>query len=168
MAVVQKQLELRSAAFAPGAPIPRRYAARGEGENVSPPVAWSHVPAGTRELVLLCEDPDAPRDTPFAHWVVYAIPPTLIELPEGFSGRRFPKGSLEAAVVEGRNDFGEIGWGGPLPPRGHGVHRYVFSLLALDAPLGLQERGATRDELLRAVRGHVLDQGELIGTYERR
>lgn len=147
-------IDLTSPAFSPSARIPDRYT--GEGDDVSPPLAWGGVPDGTAELALICEDPDAPRAKPWVHYVLYRIPAEQRELGEGAS-----------IGIMGQNDFGDTGYGGPMPPPGHGTHHYHFKLFALDGRLDLPA-GATRDDVLRAIEGHVLDQGELVGTYERR
>ncbi len=153
------QIQLTSAAFSHGAFIPRRYTR--EAEDISPPLAWTGVPAGARELALICDDPDAPRKDPWVHWVAYKIPAQWSELREGASGRK------DAGFLEGRNDFGELGYGGPMPPRGHGVHHYHFRLYALDAAIDA-EPGMTKAQLLEAIGGHVLAVGELVGLYERK
>jgi Raf kinase inhibitor-like YbhB/YbcL family protein len=108
-------------------------------------------------MALICDDPDAPTPEPWVHWILYKIPPTLSGLKEGDKG----------GGVEGKNSFEKIGYGGPMPPRGHGMHHYHFKLYALDQPLGLGA-GLSKDQLLAAMKGHVLAQGELIGTYERK
>lgn len=146
-------LTLTSPAFADGAPIPQRHT--GEGEGTSPPLSWSGIPAETRSLALVADDPDAPRGL-FTHWLAWNLEPGAGGLREG----ERPRG-------EGLNDFPKIGYGGPMPPRGHGQHRYVFHLHALDTRLELP-RGATRLELESALSGHVLATCELVGTYERR
>jgi Raf kinase inhibitor-like YbhB/YbcL family protein len=148
-------IQVSSQAFEPGGAIPKKYT--GEGQDVSPPLAWSGLPEGTRELALVCDDPDAPTAKPFVHWVLYKIPADRSGLPEGDA-----RGALE-----GENDFGGTGYGGPMPPRGHGTHRYRFKVYALDAELEVVA-GLTKDELLRAIEGHVLAEGELVGTYERK
>ncbi|MEU9994642.1 YbhB/YbcL family Raf kinase inhibitor-like protein [Streptomyces sp. NPDC050848] len=148
------EMELHSAAFDDQAAIPRRYS--GEGENVSPPLDWSGVPEGTVELVLLCEDPDAPSGT-FLHWLVTGIDPTASGVAEGQKPR---------AGLPWPNGFGKVGWGGPLPPSGHGAHRYVFRLYALSEPLALHDRPDV-DKVHRAVQGRELAVGTLVGTYER-
>jgi Raf kinase inhibitor-like YbhB/YbcL family protein len=148
-------IQVSSPAFEPGGTIPKKYT--GEGQDVSPPLAWSGLPEGTRELALVCDDPDAPTSKPFVHWVLYKIPADLSGLPEGDA-----RGALE-----GENDFGGTGYGGPMPPRGHGTHRYRFKTYALDTELGVVA-GLTKDELLRVIEGHVLAEGELVGTYERK
>lgn len=145
---------LESPAFGADQPIPRQYT--GEGRDVSPPLAWNGAPPGTRELALIVDDPDAPREKPWVHWVLYKVPATARSVAEGGN----------AGALEGQNDFGRPGWGGPMPPPGHGVHHYHFKLYALDQPLEI-EPGATVDQLLAAMQGHAIDQAELVGTYER-
>jgi Raf kinase inhibitor-like YbhB/YbcL family protein len=147
-------IELRSAAFSDHTIIPERYSR--DGGNISPPVEWTYVPAGTAELALICEDPDAPVGT-FVHWVVAGISPDCTEIVEG---------KLPATAVVGRNGFGELGWGGPQPPVGDEPHRYFFHLYALDRSLGLRE-GVSADELRAAIEGHQLAHGTLVGLFCR-
>lgn len=158
-------IRMSSDAFSTGARIPRRHAYEGEGQNVSPALSWSGVPAGAKELALLCDDADAPRPTPWVHWVAYRIPADTKGLPEGVPQKAGP---LEnpPGMLQGKNDWSQPGWGGPLPPPGHGVHHYRFQVFALDTHLQLMP-GATKDDLLRAIEGHVLARGETMGTYER-
>jgi Raf kinase inhibitor-like YbhB/YbcL family protein len=146
-------IEVSSPAFESGATIPKRHT--GEGEDISPPLRWNSLPQGTKEIAIICDDPDAPTQKPFVHWVAYKIPADQKGLPQG---------STEA--LEGVNDFGGVGYDGCMPPRGHGVHHYHFKVYALDIELDTPA-GLTKDELLEAIEGHVLDEGELIGTYER-
>ncbi len=148
-------MQIRSSAFDAGSRIPRRHT--GEGEDTSPALDWSGAPEGTRELALICDDPDAPTPKPWVHWVLYKIPADLTSLAEGDSG----------GGLKGRNDFGRTGHGGPLPPPGHGVHHYRFKIYALNQELSLQA-GATKEELLEAMQVHVLAEGELVATYERK
>ncbi len=158
----QTRLTVSSPAFTAGERIPKAHAHAPEGENVSPPLAWQGVPSEARELALVVDDPDAPRAEPWVHWVVYGIPSSADGLPAGAaSGPGLPAGARQ-----GENDFGETGWGGPLPPPGHGAHHYHFKLYVLDTRLGL-EAGASKDDLLRAMKGHVVAEGELVGTYSR-
>lgn len=147
-------LTITSPAFEPGRPIPRQYT--GEGRDVSPPLEWSGVPGDARELALICDDPDAPRPEPWVHWILYGIPAERTSLPEGGSG----------GARQGRNSWGRTGYGGPMPPPGHGVHHYHFRLYALDEPLKI---GTHIDKagLLTAIEGHILAEGELVGTYSR-
>jgi len=151
-------LELTSAAFQGGQPIPRQYT--GDGRNLSPPLTWRDPPAGTRSLALICEDPDAPRGT-FTHWVAFNLPADSHELGEGVPG----EGTLPNGTAQGTNDFGRVGYGGPSPPPGK-PHRYIFTLYALDGPLNLRP-GATKGQALAALKGHVLGEGQLVGTYGR-
>ncbi len=155
-------IEVKSSAFPAGGRIPVRYTA--DGEDVSPPLTWSKLPEGTRAIALVCDDPDAPRDEPWVHWVMAGIPGDAAGLPEALSKEARPR--EVAGAVQGKNDFGRVGYGGPAPPRGHGTHHYRFKLIALDAPLKVSGV-PTKEALLRAVAGHELDAGELVGTYSR-
>ncbi len=143
---------LTRSAFADGQPIPRRHTC--EGEDLSPDLAWSAPPEGSRSLALIVDDPDAPGGT-FTHWLAWGLEPGAGGLAEG-----------EGGPVEGRNDFGTTGYRGPCTPPGHGPHRYFFRLHAIDAELDLPA-GAGKRELERALDGHVLAVAELVGTYER-
>jgi Raf kinase inhibitor-like YbhB/YbcL family protein len=149
---------LTSSAFVEGGPIPSRYTC--DGADVSPPLSWSGVPAHAKSLALICEDPDAPSGT-WSHWVLYNLPPTLTALPEGVAKTAVTADNAR----QGSNDFRRLGYGGPCPPAGK-PHRYFFILYALDAPLAL-EAGRTRADLLRAMHGHILAEGRLMGTYQR-
>jgi Raf kinase inhibitor-like YbhB/YbcL family protein len=150
-------MELTSTAFGPGAAIPREYT--GDGADRSPPLHWSEPPAGTLSLALVCDDPDAPRGT-WVHWVLDNLPQQTREL-EGVPAPQV----LGSGARQGNNDFGKIGYGGPAPPRGK-PHRYFFKLYALDTAPDLPA-GATRAQLVEAMRGHVLAEGQLMGTYGR-
>jgi len=155
-------LTIRSSAFADQARIPKRFT--GDGEDVSPELSWSGVPAGARELALICDDPDAPTPEPWVHWVIYKIPATATGLRENI-----PKtGSLSepAGALQGVNSWGTIGYRGPAPPRGHGVHHYHFKLYVLDTALNVAA-GVDKKKLLSAMQGHIVAQGELVGTYQR-
>lgn len=143
---------LESSAFEHAQPIPNRYTC--DGDDVSPPLGWANVPEEARSLALLVDDSDAPRGV-FTHWVAWGLDPGTGGLGEG-----------EAGPGEARNDFGTAGYRGPCPPPGHGPHRYVFRLYALDRNLEL-DPGAGKPELEQAIEGHVLTTAELIGTYER-
>jgi Raf kinase inhibitor-like YbhB/YbcL family protein len=145
-------MELSSSAFAPGLPIPRRHCC--EGEDFSPPLEWRAVPEDAVSLALIVDDPDAPVGT-FTHWLAWGINPEDRRLAEG-----------ERAPREGRNDFREVGYRGPCPPRGHGSHRYFFRLYALASEPAVPS-GASRRELERAIADNVLAVAELVGTYER-
>lgn len=145
-------LELTSAAFDDGEPIPAKHSC--EGDDVSPPLAWSYVPDGTRTLALIMHDPDAPSGD-FVHWLAWNIDPVPGGLEQGVP-----------APGQGTNGFGRPGYGGPCPPPGHGSHRYFFRIHALDTELGL-EPGAAREQLQDAIDGHVLAEAKLMGTFQR-
>lgn len=147
-------LEVHSSAFEPEGAIPRKHAK--DGDDVSPPLAWSGVSDGTRQLALICHDPDAPLPHGFTHWVVYGIPSDTASIPEG-GGEGY---------TEGRNDFGDTGWGGPQPPPGHGRHHYYFWIYALDAEVDA-EPGLTRAQLLDRIADHIIEQNRVVGTYEQ-
>jgi Raf kinase inhibitor-like YbhB/YbcL family protein len=152
-------MTVASDAFAEGASIPPEFTC--DGDNVSPPLRWDGAPEGAKAFVLIVDDPDAPGGT-FDHWLVYDIPPGIASLEQAAS----PGGALPAGARQGRNGFGKSGYGGPCPPKG-GPHHYVFRIFAVDAPLGL-EAGARSRQLLEAMQGHVLAQGQLVGLYQRR
>ncbi len=154
---------LSSEAFVPGSSIPRRHT--GDGEDLSPPLGWTNLPPETCELALIVDDPDAPSQQPWVHWVISKIRPTETGISEGVHLKPAP--SFPAGAVQGKNSWGTIGYRGPAPPRGHGVHRYFFRLYALDEPLKVAAR-LDKPALLKAMQGHVLAIAELIGTYERK
>ena len=155
-------MRLMSDAIAPDAAVPRQYT--GDGQDVSPPLRWEGLPAGTKELALICDDPDAPTPEPWVHWVIYKIPAGAPGLPEVVPPVEKPP--APSGALQGRNTFGKTGYGGPAPPRGHGVHHYHFRLYALDAPLNVGP-GLDKKGLLSAIAGHVLEDVELVGTYKR-
>ncbi len=158
-------IEITSSAFAGGQQIPKKYT--GEGADVSPPLAWSKLPEKTQELALICDDPDAPTKDPWVHWVMYKIPANATGLPEGVPQQ--PRLKAPAGALQGQNSWPKghnIGYRGPMPPPGHGTHRYRFRLYALEAKL-VAEPGLDKSTVLREVDGHVLAQGELVGTYQR-
>ena len=150
--------QISSSAFDEGQPIPTRYTA--DNRNVSPPLLWTDPPAGTLSLALVCEDPDAPRGT-WTHWVLFNLPPTTRSLAKGLP----PTSPTQDGAEQGVNDFGKVGYGGPSPPPGK-PHRYFFKLFALDQMLDLPP-GASRAQLLSAMKGHVLGEAEIMGTYQR-
>jgi Raf kinase inhibitor-like YbhB/YbcL family protein len=145
-------MELSSSAFAEGEPVPRRHSC--EGEDLSPPLGWRAVPTDAVSLALNVDDPDAPAGR-FTHWFAWGINPEDRGLAEGERGPR-----------EGRNDFREVGYRGPCPPRGHGSHRYCFRLYALGSEPAVPA-GASRRDLERAIDDNVLAVAELVGTYRR-
>ncbi len=155
-------LTIQSPVFAIGAAIPKRFS--GDGEDVSPQLNWSGLPDGAKQLALIMDDPDAPTPEPWVHWVIYGIPATTTGFPENVAktaSLTVPEGALQ-----GKNSWGKIGYGGPAPPPGHGVHHYHFKLYALDTELRAQS-GWTKAELLAAMKGHVLAEGKFVGTYQR-
>jgi Raf kinase inhibitor-like YbhB/YbcL family protein len=153
-------MKLQSSAFADGKPIPDKNA-RDHADD-SPALSWSGAPQGTKSFALVCDDPDAPRETPWVHWVYFDIPASLAGLPEGVDKGERPK----TGGVQGKNDYGDVGWGGPQPPRGHGVHRYEFRLSALDTLLNLPP-GSTKAQVEKAMQRHVLARANTMGTYRR-
>lgn len=155
-------LILTSPAFRDSEEMPVKYTC--EGEDISPPLAWSGLPEGTASLVLIVDDPDAPDpkapQRTWVHWVLYNLPVATSGLDEGVLPSHLPDGTLE-----GTNDWNRTGYGGPCPPIGR--HRYFFKLYALDTPLTDME-GSNKDSLLKAMKGHVLAQTELVGTYRKK
>ncbi len=147
-------LAITSPAFSTGQPIPAKYTC--DGQDISPPLHWSDESTGTQSFALVMDDPDAPVGT-WVHWVLFNVPADLRDLPEKAAP---PKGSLE-----GKNSWGRLGYGGPCPPSG--THRYFFKLYALDTTLNLAS-GASKEQLLKAMEGHILAQAELMGVYSRK
>jgi hypothetical protein len=153
----RSSMELTSSSFRDGR-LPNEFTCDGAGR--SPQLAWAAPPATARSLALIVTDPDAPVGT-FVHWVLFNVPAAQRELPAALPTlEQLPDGSRQ-----GRNDFGNIGYGGPCPP-GHSTHRYIFDLYALDATLNLQP-GATRKQVEAAMQGHILSRGEVIWRYSR-
>jgi len=154
-------IKITSTAFQAGGSIPSKYTC--EDRDLSPPLAWSGAPSGTKSFALIVDDPDAPDPAKpqrvYVHWVVYNLSAASVSLAENASKKGLPKGA-----VQGKNDWGKTEYGGPCPPIGR--HRYFFKLYALDTELtGLSL--PTKGDLERAMKGHVLDSGELIGTYQK-
>lgn len=156
---VTKGFPLTSTAFKEGGDIPVKYTC--DGEDVSPPLSWSALPEGAGSLALIVDDPDAPGGT-FTHWVLFNLPADTWALPEGVSKRKV----LDSGALQGVNDFGRMGYGGPCPPPGR-AHTYRFHLYALDMELDLPA-GATKGEVMKALKGHVLADGVLKGKYRRK
>ena len=152
-------MRLNSSAFADGSVIPRRYSC--DGEDLSPPLDWSGVPSGTRSLVLLCDDPDAPAGT-WHHWAAYDIPADRTAVAEGAAKHAERLGFSQAI-----NDFRRSGYGGPCPPAGHGSHHYHFRLLALSIDRLVVRKEATCRDVAREARGHILAEAVLVGVYQR-
>jgi Raf kinase inhibitor-like YbhB/YbcL family protein len=153
------QFTLSAVDFADGEAIPTQFTC--DGDDTSPALTWSGAPGGTAAFALIVDDPDAPTEQPFIHFVVYDLPGGETGLEAGIPVPAQP----DAGGSQGRNDFGRTGWGGPCPPAGE-THEYVFTLYALDQALGLAP-GATKDEVLAAAEGHVLGEAVLTGTYGR-
>ena len=146
------QLTLTSDAFANGQSIPAKYTCM--GKNISPALAWTEPPAGTQSLALIMDDPDAPGGT-WVHWLLFNIP---------VNTRTFPEDLRLSGVSVGKNSWGDMQYGGPCPPGG--THRYFFKLYALGSNLSLSP-GFTKDQLLKAMDGQILAQGELVGTFSK-
>jgi Raf kinase inhibitor-like YbhB/YbcL family protein len=147
-------MQLTSTAFKEGEPIPDAHGY--ENKNLSPPLKWNDVPQGVKSFALICDDPDAPRGT-WVHWVLFNIPGETRELSSS------PAGKVDLpGAIQGKNDFKKLGYGGPAPPSG--THRYYFKLYALNTFLDLKE-GATKDDLVKAMKDHIVGQGQLMGKF---
>ena len=159
------KITVSSSVLKDGQPIPKDYTA--DGKNVSPPITWSNLPAGTRELALICEDPVAPTPQPFVHWVVYKIPPTAKGLPEGMpiDDTTTMPDDLKG-TIQGMSGFRRPIWRGPAPPKPGIAHQYHFIVYALDAPLDVPP-GLNKTQLLEAMKGHIIGQGQLVASYTR-
>ena len=155
-------MRLTSPSFGDGGEMPRRHTC--EGDEVSPALAWSALPPGSKSLALIADDPDAPDPAAprmtWVHWVLYGIPPSAAGLPEGASAATLPAGTRE-----GVNDFKRAGYGGPCPPIGR--HRYFFKLYALDTVLPDLAK-PTKPKLEQAMEGHILGSAQLVGTYQKK
>jgi Raf kinase inhibitor-like YbhB/YbcL family protein len=151
-------MEIKSSAFQNGADIPRKYTC--DGTDVSPPLWWENAPSETKAFALISDDPDAPVGT-WVHWVIYDLPADTKELVEGVKTSE----TLLNGAKQGINDFRKVGYGGPCPPPGP-AHRYFFRLYVLDAQTNLKPR-ATKQQLLDAMKGHILAEAQLIGRYKR-
>jgi len=158
-AAMTNQLTITSDAFASGQSIPAKYSCI--GRNISPPLAWNEPPTGTQSFALIMDDPDAPVGT-WVHWVLYNIPTAKHDLQEDMpiTGKSMDPN----AIYVGKNSSGNIGYDGPCPPSG--THRYIFKLFALDTTINLLP-GATKEQVLKEMDGHILAQGELVGTFSK-
>jgi Raf kinase inhibitor-like YbhB/YbcL family protein len=152
------KIVLTSGAFREGEMIPKQYT--GDGKDTSPPLAWADPPEGTKSFALICDDPDAPRGT-WVHWVIFNLLADARALEEAVPAKEV----VANGAKQGTNDFGQLGYGGPAPPPGK-PHRYFFKLYAVDARLDLSA-GATKEQVLAALKGHVLSEGQLMGRYQR-
>jgi len=150
-------LSLSSSAFEEGGELPGKYSC--DEQNVSPPLRWNGTPAGTGSFALIMDDPDAPGRA-FTHWVLFNLPPDVLELAEDIPKKR----ELESGVLQGKNSMGKAGYFGPCPPGG--THHYRFTIYALDKPLDLAA-GVSKERVLEAMEGHILAEAHLIGTYQR-
>ena len=154
-------LKITSSAFQQGGSIPAQYTC--EGKDISPPLAWAGLPNNTKSIAMIVDDPDAPDPAKpqrvYVHWVVYNIPPQTSSLAENAS-----KSGVPAGAVQGKNDWGKPEYGGPCPPVGR--HRYFFKVYALDTSL-TELKNATKADLEKAMKGHIVDSGELMGTYQK-
>ena len=151
------KMSVSSTAFKDGGMIPAKYTC--DGQDVSPALRWDSVPDSTQSLALICDDPDAPHGT-FVHWVLYNLPSETRELPENMAA----DAELPNGARQGTNDFGQTGYNGPCPPGG--THRYFFKVYALDGPVNLPS-GARKTDLLKAMRDHILAEGQIMGKYKR-
>ena len=156
---MEAQITISSAAFKNGSPIPQRFTC--QGDNISPALAWSGAPPGTKTLALICEDPDAPNGT-FYHWVIYNIPASERGLAENIA----KKDALPNGARQGTNSFEQVGYGGPCPPPGK-AHHYHFQLFALDTEVNIPGV-VTHDRLESAMQGHIVAEAEIIGTFQRK
>jgi Raf kinase inhibitor-like YbhB/YbcL family protein len=152
------QLNVTSPAFKDSQRIPVKYTA--DGQDMSPPLKWTDIPEGVTEYALIVEDPDAPGGT-FTHWVIYGIPGSYDHLDDGVPQVE----ELDNGAMQGPNSMGKIGYMGPSPPKGK-PHRYIFTLYALDSKLGLPA-GITKEELRKAMHGHIISEGKVTGLYGR-
>jgi Raf kinase inhibitor-like YbhB/YbcL family protein len=151
------EIKITSPAFEDEGLIPEKHTC--DGMDVSPALGWDSGPEGTKTFALVCDDPDAPMGT-WVHWILFNVPADVNELPESIP----PEQELESGAKQGMNDFHKIGYGGPCPPGG--THRYFFKIYALDTEVDL-EAGATKSDLLGAMEGHILAEGQLMGKYSR-
>jgi hypothetical protein len=150
-------IKITSSAFENECIIPAKYTC--DGVDISPPLQWEGIPEGAESIALICDDPDAPMGT-FVHWVVFNLPADATQLDENVPSEK----TLPNGAKQGTSEFGKIGYGGPCPPSG--THRYFFKMYALDAQVDL-EAGASKSELLKAMDGHIVAQGQLMGKYKK-
>ena len=153
------EIKLTSPSFEEGGTIPTKYTC--DGADISPHLKWDSVPEGTKSIALIADDPDAPKGT-WVHWVIFNLPPVARELPEHLTNGEL----LLNGAKQGMNDSHKIGYGGPCPPPGN-AHRYYFKIYALDSIVSLKPN-ATKADLVRAMDGHILGHGQLMGKYARK
>jgi Raf kinase inhibitor-like YbhB/YbcL family protein len=158
--------QIQSSAFKNGESIPKKHT--GEGQDISPGLEWTDPPKGTQEFSLICDDPDAPSAEPWIHWVIYGIPADARSLPEGIASGQSQL-AKPVTAQQGKNSWSSgvtVGYRGPMPPPGHGTHHYHFKLYALSKKLDVPV-SATKKQVLDAMKGHILAESELVGTYKR-
>jgi Raf kinase inhibitor-like YbhB/YbcL family protein len=170
LAGIPEAISLTSPWYKDGQPMPLRCAGAGVGENVSPPLAWSHVPAGTVELALVMEDPDVPFPRPIIHMIAYKIAPDHVgsreAVPEGFGVAEGGLGAGASGILFGKGTMGKLGYTGPRPPSGHGPHRYIFHVLALNRHAEFQAPPKL-NEFMAGVAGSIIGRGSLVGIFEQ-
>ncbi len=159
---IPMSIKIESPAFRNNQRIPEKYTA--DGQDISVPLNWSNIPDGTKELAIICDDPDAPTTHPWVHWLIYKIPPSITALKENIPKQ--PRLTDPPNALQGKNSWGKIGYNGPAPPKGHGTHHYYFKIYALDTKLNVNQ-ALDKQQLLEAMDGHIIAQGQLVGTYER-
>jgi Raf kinase inhibitor-like YbhB/YbcL family protein len=163
-ATTEAIINVRSTAFENGSRIPDHFSAY--YDNISPALVWSNVPQAAKSIVLIAEDPDAPREKPFLHWIIVNLPPSIAKLPENLP--KMPALNAEfGAARQSKNGFGDFGYLGPKPPPGHGVHHYHFQVFALNIEKIDLAENFTLEDLTNAMQNRVIAKGELVGTYER-
>ena len=150
-------MQITSSAFTEGSMIPAKYTC--DGQDISPPLEWENAPTVTKSFAIISDDPDAPVGT-WVHWVVYNIPSNIMKLDENVK----PEKEFENGMRQGNNSWPKIGYGGPCPPSG--THRYYFKLYALNTILNI-EPGATKEQVLQAMKGHIIKEAQLMGKYKR-
>lgn len=154
-----QNLTVSSSNFTDGQRLPIDFTC--DGKDHSPQLSWGGIPNWVKSFSIICDDPDAPSKT-WVHWVVFNVPSRVNAFPEGISASSL----AEMGALLGKNDFNRLEWGGACPPKGHGVHHYFFTVYALDTLLDLPE-GSSRDQIDKAMEGHIVAQGKLMGTYSR-
>lgn len=158
----ESKLQITSSAFNHGSPIPVTFTC--EGANKAPALSWTGIPKEAKTLALIVDDPDAPKQPePWVHWVVFNIPSSV----KGFRAPLDRRDELSDGTIQGKNTSNNSGYDGPCPPPGNPPHRYFFKLYALDVALPLKP-GAIKEEVVKAMQGHILAQAELMGTYQRK
>lgn len=165
--MLMQELTITSQSFKPNTYLDREYVyTECGGRNKSPHLAWRDAPAQTKSFVIIADDADAPREVPFVHWILFNIPASVHEIEAGIAKKTEVYLGRSVVSFQGKNDFGDVGYDGPCPPKGHGVHHYSFRIYALDTILHIKQ-GATKDQVDAAMQGHILAEAEIIGLYER-